>query len=546
VRARSRSCLRRAAATLLLCTAARAAGAQGTAIVPLSDPAYADVDRLAALGALDSAIIGQRPYSRRELARIVRLAAARGPTNAAGDRLRAAPLRRLQARFGDAASDERRQPTAVLVDGAALSVGSTDAPRRGFSGSITRSLEATIGPLAERRLGTPAAPGQTAALELAHALAPTSWLAIQATERLEARAPRSDSLSHGTAELLLGGARARYRNVALQVGREQIAWAQHAGDGLFLASDAPALDLVSLASDAPFRLPWLLRVFGPTQATLVVADLGPSVVRSHSKLLAYKVSVLPRRSLELGATFMNHYGGEGGRAAGLGAQLVDFLPFVDIFRSHNYTDTTRALDVDSDKLLGVDGRWRVAALSGLVLTTELLIDDFDVHRMPTMFTWDGSQTFGAELPSLGAGSPLSLRVSAKHTGVRTYVHGTLSNGIATRGRLLGDELGPDAKSFGAEVGWHPDGPSRLTIEGRSAIYSSADYATDERGSSIRVRRVGPASNELRDRVIASVLSELRPGWVLAARAAAERVRNADFAGGRRRDYAADVTLRFVR
>jgi hypothetical protein len=187
----------------------------------------------------------------------------------------------------------------------------------------------------------------------------------------------------------------------------------------------------------------------------------------------------------------------------------------------------------------------VAALGGLVLTTELLIDDFDVHRIPTLFTWDGAQTFGAELPAL-AGSPFSLRVSAKHTGVRTYVHGTLSNGIATRGRLLGDELGPDAKAFGAEVGWHPDGPSRITVEGRSAIMSRAAYVAEERGSSFDMRRVGPASNELRDRVVASVVSELRPRWVLAARAAAERVRNADFAGGRRRDYAADVTLRFVR
>ena len=161
--------------------------------------------------------------------------------------------------------------------------------------------------------------------------------------------------------MLLGSARARFRNVALTIGRQQFAWSQSADDGLFLAADAPALDQISLAGDHPFVLPSLLRLLGPTQATIILADLGPSSVRSHSKLLTYKVSVQPTNRLELGGTFMNHYGGTGGRQSSLGDHIIDFLPFIDIFRHHNYTDTTQALDVDSDKLLGVDGRLRLAA-----------------------------------------------------------------------------------------------------------------------------------------------------------------------------------------
>lgn len=530
---------------VLLCGALpfMTATAQGAATVPLSDPAYLDIDRLAALGALDSVIIGQRPYSRRELARIVRVALA-GKGAGGAPPLVSGPLARLARRFDEEALAQQKA-FEPLADGSGLALSSTDAPRRGFSGSITRSLEATISPLAERRLGVPAVTGQIAALELSHELSPASWLAFNATERIEARDARTTAAPSWKGELLLGGGRARYRNVALSIGRQQVAWAQHRADGLFLASDGPALDLVALSSDAPFRMPGFLGALGPTQGTLLVAELGPSAVRSMSKLLAYKVSVQPRRSLELGATFMNHYGGAGGRASGLGTRIVDFLPFVDIFRGHNYTDTTRALDVDSDKLLGVDGRWRSGALGGLVLTTELLIDDFDVHRIPTIFTWDGAQTFGAALPTV-AGSRISARVSAKHTGVRTYTHGSLSNGITTRGRLLGDELGPDAKSFGGEIGWHPDQGLRGTVEVVSAIMSRADYVAVEQGSFFGIRRLGPATNELRDRIVVSAITELRPGWMLTWRGGAERVRNADFAGGVRRDYVVDVALRLVR
>ena len=534
-----------AAAILLLSTFASAVGAQGTAVVPLDHPAYADIDRLIELGVLDSAIVGQRPYSRREMLRLscslMHVVPARtGESNGAAE----LAISSLQAHLG-LDSGCVAEHGAVPIDAARLTVSSTDARRRGFSGSITRELEATIDPLATRRLGAPAPRGRSLALEVEHVIEPTSWLAFHARERIEGTSASEASGSSSRAELLLGGARMRHRNVALQIGREQVAWAQRAGDGLLLASDAPALDLVSVASDAPFALPGPFRRLGPAQATLLLADLGPSIARSHSKLLAYKVSVAPRSGLELGAFFLNHFGGRGGRASSLGNRLIDFLPFVDIFRGHNYTDTTRTLDVDSDKQLGVDGRWRFAALGGLTVATELLIDDFDVHRIRTLFTWDGAQSVRIVMPRFGR-SAFAGELSAKHTGIRTYTHGSLADGITTRGRLLGDELGPDAKAFGALLRWRPAGPTEASVEGRSAIYSRADYVTVEQGDYFVIRRTAAASNEQRDGMTVVVTRELGRALRLSVRAAGERIRNADFAGGSRRDYAASVGLHFAR
>lgn len=538
--------LLRAGAILLLCIPAMSVRAQGTAVVPLDHPAYADIDQLIELGVLDSVIVGQRPYSRREMLRLYSSMMSIVPIGAGESNVAAAlAVSRLQSHLGlDVGPDAERG--WAPIDAASLSLSSTDARRRGFSGSITRELEATIDPLAVRRLGTPAPRGRSLALELEHVVEPVSWMALHARERVEGISGSDASGFSGRAELLLGGVRMRYRNTAFQIGREQVAWAQRTGDGLLLASDAPALDLVSIASDGPFRLPGPFRRLGPAQATLLLADLGASVARSHSKLLAYKVSVAPREGLEVGAFFLNHFGGEGGRASSLGNRLIDFLPFVDIFRGHNYTDTTRTLDVDSDKQLGVDGRMRFASLGGLTVATELLIDDFDVHRIRTLFTWDGAQSLRIVLPRMGQ-TAFAGELSAKHTGIRTYTHGSLSNGITTRGRLLGDELGPDAKSFGALLRWRPDGPMEVSVEGRTAIYSRADYVTVEQGGDYFViRRTGNASNEQRDGVTIVVTRELGRALRLSTRAAGARIRNADFAGGSRREYAADVGLQFAR
>ena len=532
----------------LLVPAARAVG-QGTTPVAPSDPAYRDVDRLAQLGLLDSVILGQRPYSRRQLARIAAHARAKlagNPSGVARPREAAFIVDRLADRFPAGGDSLASRTTLVLLDGAALRAVSTDADRRGFAGTFAEKLEATIDPLSlPRRLGPPAPRGESGAVELAQRLEPTGWLSLHARERFELLLPRPEGGAGSRSDLLLGGLRARVRNVALSVGREQLAWAATDEEGLFLSADAPALDQLSLAADRPFFLPGFLRAFGPTQATLLLADLGRSEVRSHSRLLAYKVSVRPRPALELGATFMNHFGGAGSPSAALGDRLIDFLPFVDIFRRHNYSDPSRPMDVESDKLLGVDARLRIARLGGLTLATELLIDDFDVHRIPTLFGWDGSQSFSALLPSV-AGSAFSLRLAAAHTGVRTYTHGPLSNGITTHGLLLGDELGPDAKAFGATLAWHGPQGARLALAGRTELYSRSDYVIEDVATRFDLHRVGTVTNELRDRLVASVEYPRRGGVTVVARAGAERIRNADFTSARRHSYRLDLALRLDR
>src|SRR3954471_20524508 len=47
-----------------------ALAAQATVTVPVQDPVYRDLDRLFGSGLIKTMMVGQRPYSRREIARI--------------------------------------------------------------------------------------------------------------------------------------------------------------------------------------------------------------------------------------------------------------------------------------------------------------------------------------------------------------------------------------------------------------------------------------------------------------------------------------------
>ena len=180
-----------------------------------------------------------------------------------------------------------------------------------------------------------------------------------------------------------------------------------------------------------------------------------------------------------------------------------------------------------------------------MLTGELLIDDFDVHRIPKLLTGYGSQTVAVIFPQIFT-PEVSMKLSAKHMGTITYSHAFLSDGITTRGRLLGQELGPDAKSYSAQLRWAPSSGTRLELEGRSAIYSNAVYASfysDLANTRFVVQKVSHLPDELRDLVIGSLILQTDDAVALTMRAGAERTRNANFEGGRRRDYVAQVALR---
>jgi len=181
----------------------------------------------------------------------------------------------------------------------------------------------------------------------------------------------------------------------------------------------------------------------------------------------------------------------------------------------------------------------------VVLTGELLIDDFDVRRIPKLFTGYGSQALGVTLPRFI--SPLlSLKLMATHMGILTYTHGALSNGITTRGRLIGDELGPDAKAFGARLTWQPAAEVRFSVEGGSAIYSNAEYVayySDPESTRYVVRKTSRTADELRDRLGAHLLVQMEAGPSVSLRAMTERSRNFNFEGFRRTDSAAEINFR---
>lgn len=515
-----------------------AVSAQGSVTVPVDDPLYRDVDRLIDAGLATHVVVGMRPYSRRMIARIARDARSSSDSSRAhgnvGQSLAELAIRRLLAAFPAEVADLDGAPRSdgvehwtplrsLRLDGLA-----TDAPTRAVPSNGLGAVEASLNTLTDHREGRRLLPGANLALESEHAVQLLPGVSLQARPRVWAFRGRTDHGSGVSGELLAASLRAVRSNVSLTAGREYTEWALAEGMGLFFSDNAPALDMVRIASDAPFSLPWVLGRLGQVAGTVQVADLGRSDSNSHSRLVSYKVSVKPTEALEVGATFDNHFGGAGARATSAFDRFIDLVPFLDIFRHH--IDSTA---VDSDKLLGVDGRLRLSQLGNVTLFGELAIEDFDFHRLHSIFTEDAAYTTGIIVPALF--SPwLSARAGYHTVGLRFYEHHILRNGIAARRFTLGDALGHDANGFFALIRSERGDGVSVTAEAAYEVRRNDAYVgtyTRPGLAGFVFTRLAVVPSESRTRGVVSA-RWFRPdgGLMVELRAGAERSGNFAFVG----------------
>lgn len=470
------SALRR---VVLLCSLAGAsasiasvARAQSSITVPPDAAVYRDVQRLIDDGLVDDVIVGQRPYSNRVLAEIVRQATDRLARTDGSANGRQAINRRVVARLSavvQRTNGGAAETPFVPVQSVRVHALTTNAPSRPVPDNGLGAVEADLNTLTNNRAGRRFVRGSTIALETELGLQLWPGASIQVQPRVSAYAPSGGADAGVVGELLSAHARLVRSNVALTVGREYTLWAPAEGAGLFFSDNAPALNLVRLSSDAPFTLPSIFRHLGLLGVTMQVADLGPSTSNSHSLLVAYKLSVRPARSLELGATFENHFGGRGARNPSAVERFYDLVPFIDLFRTH--ADST---DFDSDKLIGFDARLRIAPLGGMTIFGEVGLEDFDYHRVSSLLTEDAAYTAGVIVPVPFAPS-LTAHAQFHAVGLRFYQHHLVRNGIASRRFILGDDLGRDARSVNGGLDWQGDGPVSIRATGAWEVRRNDQY-----------------------------------------------------------------------
>ena len=460
--------------------------AQATRLIDPADPAYADLSQLIDNNLITGLSVGQRPISRAVLVKVLQEASRNLRDREAGvesarhdaterEKARLNFLGQLIAALGSrfdvpiSASDSGTLPDrvaplrSITLDGVRSDAPTRLVPRTNGLGSI----DARLNPLLANRQGRTPIAGSSALLESSHSIE-TQHVAFAFTPQLSA-AVAEDGSRKSNLRLQETELRFRYRNLALDVGREYLVWGQGREVGLLNSNNSPPLDLVKVSSEEPFTFPWFLRHLGPTRLSLFYADLGADQNFPHAHAIAYRANINPADWLELGASVYTKTGGRGAPPATTTARLIDLLPFLDA-SAYNNVFGTRGDFQFSDHYAGLDGRFRIPSLASSIFW-EVLLNDFDVRRLTSVFWEDAGHVLGASLPPLVPSGRLRASVEYHHTGIRYYEHEQFLSGQTLHHVLTGDPLGPNAQGGYLYLDWfnsiqHRTG-LQLAVERRS-------------------------------------------------------------------------------
>jgi len=500
------------------------ARAQATPSVPLGTLVYRDLDAMAGAGLIDDMLIGSRPYSRREVVRLLREAERNIKRLGADTMWTRRAIDVHLRRYADRPAAEIERASADLT--------SLSGPARLVPADSNGSIDALIEPLTAYRDGRRWRDGTTAALDARAVATLGRYVALSIEPRFGTAAERGRDATVATIALQSGSTSLLFGNFAIGLGREYAVFGQSPTGGTLLSRNAPALDAVRLSNDQPARLPWILSRLGPMRGTALLADLGPNQIYPHSRLIAYRMSAAPSPQFEFGAQFVDEMGGQGAPSAILRDRLYDVFPLIDVLQP--------GVDYQfSNKLAGLDFRWRMPDWRGFELFADGALDDIDPRRWKSILLEDAGYVAGVSFSCLVECGVLGVRAEYHQTGIRYYTHGQFKSGIAQNQFVLGDPLGP--RGLGAYLVVDRSGPLGLvTVTGALEVRSGNRYMsaiTGEHDRGFHFELIERHPGERRTRLAAAWTPAENRMFALRGAVGVERIENFAFVQGRNRTHA---------
>jgi hypothetical protein len=435
----------------------------GSPYVPVDSWVYPIFDRLVALGYVQTAYVGVRPWTRMECARLLEEASERmssgGEPSVEAEKLYGA----LMTEFSD---ESRRLDGAANVGAAVDSLytrmtGISGTPLRdgyhfgqtivndygrpygeGFNSVSGVSAHAVVGPLSFSFQGE---------YQHAPAVASDPPGVLQATALQDGARPLPNGVPTTDQFRLLNSTVAfTFKNVQVSFGKQSLELGPGNGGALLFSNNAEPVPMLRIDQVSPIWIPGLSRVLGPARSEFFLGQLsGQHWVFSNGTLFGpsfnpqpfihgSKVSFKPTDNFEFGMGFTVLFGGPD-------------LPFT----WHNFLRTFRSNAVPGtasdagDRRSTFDFSYRVPYLRDwLTIYADSLVED----EVSPLGSTRPSMRMGVYLPQIPKVPKLDLRLEGAYTDVPgqkstgfIYFNGRYRSGYTNNGNLLASWIGREGR-----------------------------------------------------------------------------------------------------
>jgi hypothetical protein len=294
--------------------------------------------------------------------------------------------------------------------------------------------------------------------------------------------------------------------IAAEIGRDVLVLGPAAPTQVGWSTNPPPLDHVRLSGARPLALSPRVRA----NAVYVLGRLAaPQTFPGDLVSIARAQIDIDR--ISIGAMQLLQLGGEGAPGFGIWDFVLEHL---------RRRDASAGANDSSNRRVGLDVAAHVAILGGARITYQLMFEDLR-KEFASAVRYDADHVVGVQTRWLTA--------EWQRTGVRSYEHVPRVTGFTSRGRIVGDPLGPAAQAV-LVAGRIPVRGSVVVPWAEVARLASDTYAFPDPGP---VTRTGGGTAELRFRMGARARLPLPGGLELAPEAALEHVERASFVPGAR-------------
>lgn len=471
-------------------------GYMGSPYVPLDSWIYPALDRLAALGLLDSGFAGMRPWTRLECQRLAGEAADKlgdGGENAEASGLIESLQREFREEVEQSAGDgkatfrvESLYSRTEYISGMPLTDGYHFAQTQfndfgrpygqGWSTVTGFSSYATSGPWVAYVRGELQTAPSLPALPL------SARQTIQTVDLLGQLPPGIGRDAVQQVSLLDAYVGFTVSDWQFSFGRQSLSWAPGVGGSMMLSDNVAPLNMFRINRVAPLKVPLLSRFLGPVRTEFILAQLtgqylendGQSFIGSFTQPLrpqplmhGEKINFKPTANFEFGLSRTAILGGPTDPFT-LGTFARSLLPGIN-----QHSQTVGQRNYTGDQQSELDWSYRLPKLrSWLTFYGDAFADD----QISPIAYWDRSAIhaglFLSHVPRL---PKLDLRVEGVYTDVPAggalshgfYYYSTLvPDGLTSGGNLLGNWIGREGQGAQAWTNYWFNARNRVQLNFR--------------------------------------------------------------------------------
>lgn len=278
-----------------------------------------------------------------------------------------------------------------------------------------------------------------------------------------------DSTHKGETSFEYGYVKSDFNNVAIQVGKDAVAWGQGSRGNLMFSNNTEPQSAVRFTNIEPNRPGGLLTFLGRENTTVSYSVLETNRDIPYPSFVAMRFDFIPSNNFTFALARADIVGGKG--------RMLNSGDYYDWLLGRNAGQWTSSPNDKWNTQAGGDFRWRLPSIGGIQVYGEVYGED--QHRRVIPYPYRLAWIYGVYIPRFSAEGSWDACFELHQTDPSWYIHGTYTDGWVFKGNILGDPIGNNAQSFYGKVTHYNQDGSSISLNFERVTMDRTDPAAQK-------------------------------------------------------------------